>query len=107
MQGTCYPNRLQGWWDAGGGSQGTRRKGIPHHSSCLAMFSGILCSGTWPGPSFMTCTPLAQARRVSSPCVFSSANYRAHSDTQQRHQQWQHESITCMLLSDVAVADVS
>jgi hypothetical protein len=26
-----------------------------HQSSCLSMFSGILFSGTWPGPSFMTC----------------------------------------------------
>lgn len=27
-----------------------------HQSSCLAMFSGILFKGTWPGPSFITCT---------------------------------------------------
>ena len=23
--------------------------------TCFRMFSGILCSGTWPGPSFITC----------------------------------------------------
>ena len=27
-----------------------------HHSICLRMFSGILCSGTCPGPSFITYT---------------------------------------------------
>ena len=38
------------------------------------MFSSIMCIGTWPGPSFMTCTPFAQARSVSSPCTSSSPN---------------------------------
>jgi len=37
------------------------------------MFSSIMCMGTWPGPSFMTWTPLAQARSVSSPCTFEFA----------------------------------
>ena len=38
------------------------------------MFSRIRCMGTWPGPSFITCTSYSHAIRVSSPCVFSSAN---------------------------------
>src|SRR2546425_1196000 len=25
------------------------------------MFSSIMCMGTWPGPSFITCTPFAHA----------------------------------------------
>lgn len=33
--------------------------------------------GRSPGPSFMTCTSFSQARRVSSPCVCSSANCAA------------------------------
>ncbi len=41
------------------------------------MFSWIMCIGTWPGPSFITCTSKSQARVVSSPCVFSSANCAA------------------------------
>jgi hypothetical protein len=47
-----------------------------HHSSCLAMLSSIMRSGTWPDsprgvhPSFMTRTPSVSARLVSSPnCV--------------------------------------
>ena len=38
------------------------------------MFSRIRCIGTCPGPSFITWTSCSQAMRVSSPCVFSSAN---------------------------------
>ena len=38
------------------------------------MFSLMRCIGTWPGPSFITCTSCSQAIRVSSPWVFSSAN---------------------------------
>ena len=38
------------------------------------MFSLILCIGTWPGPSIITCTSCFQAILVSSPRVFSSAN---------------------------------
>ena len=39
------------------------------------MFSGIMCIGTWPGPSHITWTPRSQARCVSSPWVFSSPNW--------------------------------
>ena len=39
------------------------------------MFSAIMCIGTCPGPSHMTCTPNFQARSVSSPWVFSSENW--------------------------------
>ena len=38
------------------------------------MFSLMRCMGTWPGPSFITCTSYSHAIRVSSPCVLSSAN---------------------------------
>ncbi|CFP64769.1 Uncharacterised protein [Bordetella pertussis] len=38
------------------------------------MFSLIICIGTWPGPSIMTCTSCFQATWVSSPRVLSSAN---------------------------------
>jgi hypothetical protein len=40
------------------------------------MFSLIMCIGTWPGPSFMTCTPCSQARLVSSPSVFEFGELR-------------------------------
>ena len=46
-----------------------------HHLIWLAMFSGILFKGTWPGPSFMICTSFSQALRVSSPCTASSENW--------------------------------
>ena len=41
------------------------------------MFSAILCIGTWPGPSIITCTSCFQATCVSSPSVSSSANCAA------------------------------
>ena len=39
------------------------------------MFSLIMCIGTWPGPSIITCTSCFQAICVSSPSVASSANW--------------------------------
>ncbi len=39
------------------------------------MLNSIWSKGTWPGPSTMTCTPLAQARSVSSPRVASSRSW--------------------------------
>ncbi len=39
------------------------------------MFSLTICSGTWPGPSIITCTSCFQAILVSSPRVSSSANW--------------------------------
>ena len=39
------------------------------------MFSRMRCIGMWPGPSFITCTPCSHAIAVSSPWVFSSANW--------------------------------
>ncbi len=38
------------------------------------MFSLILCIGTWPGPSIITCTSCRHAISVSSPSVRSSLN---------------------------------
>lgn len=39
-----------------------------HQSSCLSMFSGILFRGTWPGPSFITCTKEAHTQHAR--CYF-------------------------------------
>ena len=39
------------------------------------MLNSIWSKGTWPGPSTITCTPIRQARSVSSPSVESSASW--------------------------------
>jgi hypothetical protein len=62
--------------DVGGQrAEGVERGFACTASSCRSMFSLIMCIGTWPGPSIMTCTSCFQAIWVSSPRVLSSPSW--------------------------------
>lgn len=56
------------------GPRSVERRFVAMFNSSV-MLRRIICIGTWPGPSIITCTSYSQAILVSSPSARSSANW--------------------------------